>query len=122
MFKQVLSSLVALALILSIGSAFASVNVNTANAYALRGIKGIGTAKAESILDERQAHGPFKDAANLGTRVKGLGGKTVQRLQAEGLTIGAATKTAAATVTPTPVPGGETRRRCRHQRRPNRSS
>ncbi|KND60120.1 DNA uptake protein and related DNA-binding protein [Candidatus Burkholderia verschuerenii] len=98
MFKQVLSSIVALALSLSIGSAFASVDVNTANSDALRGIKGIGPAKAKAILDERQAHGPFKDAADLGTRVKGMGGKTVQRLEAEGLTIGAAPKTAAASL------------------------
>jgi competence protein ComEA len=95
MFKQVLASIAALALTLSIGSAWASVDVNTANSDALRGIKGIGPAKAKAILDERQAHGPFKDAADLGTRVKGMGGKTVQRLEAEGLTIGAATKTAA---------------------------
>ncbi len=81
MFKQVLSSIVAFALTLSIGSAFASVDVNTANADALRGIKGIGPAKTKSILDERQAHRPFKDAADLGTRVK-----TVQCLEAEGLT------------------------------------
>ncbi|KND55998.1 DNA-binding protein [Candidatus Paraburkholderia kirkii] len=96
MFKQALSTIAAFALVLSIGSAFAAVDVNTANADALRGIKGIGPAKAKAILDERQAHGPFKDADDLSTRVKGLGGKTVQRLEAEGLTIGAAPKTAAA--------------------------
>ncbi|BAN23813.1 ComEA family DNA-binding protein [Caballeronia insecticola] len=100
MFKQARSSLAALALFLSIGSAFAAVDVNTANVDALRGIKGIGPAKAKAILDERQAHGPFKDASDLGTRVKGLGGKTVQRLEAEGLTVGAAPKTAA--VSPAP--------------------
>ena len=43
-----------------------------------------------SILDEREAHGPFKDAADLGKRVKGMGGHTVERLQAEGLGIGPA--------------------------------
>ena len=95
MFKQALSSIAALALIFSIGSAWAAVDVNTANADALRGIKGIGPAKAKAILDERQAHGPFKDANDLSTRVKGMGGKTVQRLEAEGLTVGAAPKTAA---------------------------
>jgi competence protein ComEA len=95
MFKQALSSLVALALTLSIGSAFAAVDVNTANADALRGIKGIGPARAKAILDERQAHGPYKDAADLGTRVKGMGGKTVQRLEAEGLTVGASSKAVA---------------------------
>ncbi|SAL54421.1 DNA-binding protein [Caballeronia peredens] len=96
MFKQARSSIAALALIFSIGSAFAAVDVNTANSDALRGVKGIGPAKAKAILDERQAHGPFKDASDLSTRVKGLGGKTVQRLEAEGLTIGTASKTAAA--------------------------
>lgn len=95
MFKQALSSIAAFALFFSIGSAFAAVDVNTANSDALRGIKGIGPAKAKAILDERQAHGPFKDASDLGTRVKGMGGKTVQRLEAEGLTIGSASKTAA---------------------------
>jgi competence protein ComEA len=97
MFKHFLSSIAAFALVFSIGSAFAAVDVNSANSDALRGIKGIGPARAKAILDERQAHGPFKDASDLGTRVKGMGGKTVQRLEAEGLTIGAAPKTAAAT-------------------------
>jgi competence protein ComEA len=106
MFKQVLSSIAAFALIFSIGSAFAAVDVNTANSDALRGIKGIGPAKAKAILDERQAHGPFKDAGDLSTRVKGMGGKTVQRLEAEGLTIGAATKAAAATTPGSAAPPG----------------
>ncbi|WP_321800161.1 helix-hairpin-helix domain-containing protein [Caballeronia sp. J97] len=100
MFKQALSSIAALALIFSIGSAWAAVDVNTANSDALRGIKGIGPAKAKAILDERQAHGPFKDANDLSTRVKGMGGKTVQRLEAEGLTIGATTRTAAVAAPP----------------------
>lgn len=72
------------------GSAFAAVDINAANSDALRGIKGIGPAKAKAILDEREAHGPFKDATELSKRVKGMGGKTVERLQAEGLTIGPA--------------------------------
>src|ERR1700742_4442517 len=96
MFKQALSSIAAFALIFSIGSAWAAVDVNTANSDALRGVKGIGPAKAKAILDERQAHGPFKDAHDLSTRVKGMGGKTVRRLEGEGLTMGAAPKTAAA--------------------------
>jgi competence protein ComEA len=72
------------------GHAFASVDVNTANEDALRGIKGIGPARAKAILDERTAHGPFKDAADLGKRVKGMGGHTVERLQGEGLAVGPA--------------------------------
>lgn len=104
MFKQAFSTIVALALTFSIGSALAAVDVNTANADALRGIKGIGPAMAKAILDERQAHGPFKDASDLGSRVKGMGGKTVSRLEAEGLSIGAAPKAAAPnSVNATPV-------------------
>jgi competence protein ComEA len=93
MIKKVIA---AFALAMAVGSVFAAVDVNTANTDALRGIKGIGPAKAKAILDERDAHGPFKDAAELGKRVKGMGGKTVERLQAEGLTVGPASKTAAA--------------------------
>lgn len=88
--------LAAFTLALSVASSFAAVDINNANSDALRGIKGIGPAKAKAILDEREAHGPFKDAAELSKRVKGMGGKTVDRLQAEGLTIGPAVKTAAA--------------------------
>jgi competence protein ComEA len=80
--------LAAAALVAAVGHAFAAVDVNTANEDALRGIKGIGAARAKAILDERGAHGPFKDTADLGTRVKGLGGHTIERLQAEGLSVG----------------------------------
>ncbi|ALP63598.1 ComEA family DNA-binding protein [Paraburkholderia caribensis] len=85
MFKKIL---VTAAMLAAFGQAFASVDVNSANEAALRGIKGIGPAKAKAILDERAAHGPFKDAADLSKRVKGLGGHTVERLQAEGLAVG----------------------------------
>jgi competence protein ComEA len=84
------------ALLAAFGQAFGAVDVNTANVDALRGIKGIGPARAKAILDERGAHGPFKDAADLGKRVKGLGGHTVERLQAEGLSVGPATGNAVA--------------------------
>ena len=85
MFKKIL---VTAAMLAAFGQAFASVDVNSANESALRGIKGIGPAKAKAILDERAAHGPFKDASDLSKRVKGLGGHTVERLQAEGLAVG----------------------------------
>ncbi|CAH2792436.1 MAG: DNA uptake protein and related DNA-binding proteins [Candidatus Burkholderia crenata] len=78
MIKKLLA---AFTLAVSIGSAFAAVDINNVNSDALRGIKGIGPAKVKAILDEREAHGPFKDAAELSKRVKGMGGKTVERLQ-----------------------------------------
>jgi competence protein ComEA len=92
MFRKLLAAAVLLA---AFGHAFAAVDVNTANEDALRGIKGIGAAKAKAILDEREAHGPFKDSADLGKRVKGMGGHTVERLQAEGLSVGPANAQAA---------------------------
>ncbi|KWA10500.1 ComEA family DNA-binding protein [Burkholderia territorii] len=73
----------------AIASAWAAVDVNSANEDALVGIKGIGPARAKAILDERGAHGPFRNAEDLASRVKGMGGHTVERLQREGLTIGA---------------------------------
>ncbi|KVT36702.1 ComEA family DNA-binding protein [Burkholderia ubonensis] len=80
----------AAALLGAIASAWAAVDVNTAGEDALIGIKGIGPARAKAILDERSAHGPFKNADDLAARVKGMGGHTVERLQREGLTVGAA--------------------------------
>ncbi|WP_233863894.1 ComEA family DNA-binding protein [Paraburkholderia adhaesiva] len=87
MFRKLLAAALLLA---AFGHAIAAVDVNTANEDALRGIKGIGPAKAKAILDEREAHGPFKDSADLGKRVKGMGGHTVERLQSEGLSVGPA--------------------------------
>jgi competence protein ComEA len=95
MFRKVL---VTAAMLAAFGHAYAAVDVNTANEDALRGIRGIGPAKAKAILDERSAHGPFKDAADLGKRVKGMGGHTIERLQAEGLAVGPAGATAGAQV------------------------
>ena len=87
MFRKMLAAAAVLA---AFGPAFAAVDVNTANEEALRGIKGIGAARARAILDERTAHGPFADSADLGKRVKGMGGHTVERLQTEGLSVGTA--------------------------------
>ncbi|UEP22279.1 helix-hairpin-helix domain-containing protein [Burkholderia ambifaria] len=86
----------AAAMLGAIASAWAAVDVNTANEDALVGIKGIGPARAKAILDERGAHGPFRNAEELASRVKGMGGHTVERLQQEGLTIGAAGSVATA--------------------------
>ncbi|CAB3763955.1 ComEA family DNA-binding protein [Paraburkholderia solisilvae] len=88
--------LVSAAMLAAFGHAYAVVDVNTANEDALRTIKGIGPAKAKSILDEREAHGPFKDGPDLAKRVKGMGGHTVERLQAEGLAVGASAPVGAA--------------------------
>ena len=72
------------------GHAYAAPDINTASEAALRGIKGIGPAKAKAIPEERDAHGPFQDPTDLSKRVRGMGGHTVGRLQAEGLAVGPA--------------------------------
>lgn len=90
MIKQTLLAL-ACCLGLSIalaGSALAAVDVNSADEAALTTVKGIGPAMARRIVEERGKQGAFKDASDLAERVKGLGPKSVVRLQGEGLNIG----------------------------------
>ena len=76
----------------------AAVDVNTARAMDLDGLKGVGPALSRRILDERQK-GKLNDWADLLARVKGLGNSSAAKLSAEGLTVngdafqgGAATK------------------------------
>ncbi|CAE6798317.1 ComEA family DNA-binding protein [Paraburkholderia aspalathi] len=86
MLKKLLMLCVALALTLSAGFA-AAVEVNSADQAALESVKGIGPVHAKAIIDERTKNGPFKDADDLATRVKGIGTKSVTNLEAAGLTI-----------------------------------
>jgi competence protein ComEA len=86
MLKKLLMLFVALGLSLSALMA-AAVEVNTADETALETVKGIGPAHAKAIIDERTKNGPFKDADDLVSRVKGIGPKSVQNLEAAGLTI-----------------------------------
>ncbi|WGS48278.1 helix-hairpin-helix domain-containing protein [Paraburkholderia sp. D15] len=86
MLKKLLMLCVALALSLSAGFA-AAVEVNSADQAALQSVKGIGPVHAKAIIDERTKNGPFKDADDLASRVKGLGTKSVTNLETAGLTI-----------------------------------
>lgn len=75
--------------------AFAAVDVNTAKASDLDGVKGIGPSLSKRILDERKK-GKFKDWPDLVSRVKGLGDSSATKLSAEGLTVNGDTFKAAA--------------------------
>jgi len=86
MLKKLL--MLCLALALSIGAAFAAVDVNTADQTSLESVKGLGPVKSKAIIDERTKNGPFKDADDLASRVKGLGTKSVTNLEQAGLTVG----------------------------------
>ncbi|MPW06211.1 helix-hairpin-helix domain-containing protein [Paraburkholderia sp. CNPSo 3155] len=115
MLKKLFMLCVAVALSLSAGFA-AAVEVNTADQAALESVKGIGPVHAKAILDERAKNGPFKNADDLAARVKGIGQKSVENLEAAGLTIngssapptGAKTSTKPATKTPLAAPAATT--------------
>lgn len=85
MFKRFLATA---ACLVAFGHAAAAVDVNAADEAALCSIKGIGPAKARAIIAARTTDGPFVDAADLAQRVKGLGMRSVERLQDAGLIVG----------------------------------
>lgn len=58
------------------------VDINHANASQLTSLKGIGPSKAQAITAYRQAHGSFQTVNDL-TKVKGIGAKTLARLEAK---------------------------------------
>ena len=68
--------------IFSINMAFAAVNLNTATASDLDGIKGIGPSKAKAIIDYRSKNGSFKSVEDL-KNVKGFGEKSIAKLKGE---------------------------------------
>ncbi|MCC2634377.1 MAG: hypothetical protein K0S48_2263 [Ramlibacter sp.] len=78
--------ILALLAMLHAAAALAAVDVNTARALDLDGMKGIGPAMSRRILDERKK-GQFKDWPDLLSRVKGLGESSAAKLSAEGLTV-----------------------------------
>ena len=61
-------------------------NVNTATLAELRASKcGLGEVKAQAVMDER-AKGQFSSFSDFQSRVKGVGAKTVEKLQEKGWT------------------------------------
>lgn len=71
-----------------------AVDVNQATATQLEGVRGIGPRTAEIIVRERERGGAFESLEDLSERVRGIGQKKAQALQAAGLTIGKAGATA----------------------------
>lgn len=62
--------------------AFASVNINTATQSELEAVKGVGPAKAQAIIQYRQANGQFKHLEEL-DNVKGFGKASIEKLKTE---------------------------------------
>lgn len=68
--------------------AMAALDINTAPQSELETVKGIGPAKAKSIVEFRQKNGAFKNLDEL-AGVKGFGKASVAKIKHE-LTVGAA--------------------------------
>ncbi|MDO5690902.1 MAG: helix-hairpin-helix domain-containing protein [Pseudomonadota bacterium] len=90
-----LKKLLALLALFYAAVSFAAVDVNTATAADLEGIKGIGPTTSSRIITERKK-GNFKDWADFIARVKGVGEKSAARFSTEGLTINGAAYAGAA--------------------------
>jgi len=63
-------------------AAESKININTASSEALQTLTGIGPAKAQAIIDYRNANGPFRSVEEL-TEVKGFGEKTLDKIRDE---------------------------------------
>ena len=61
-------------------SAFAAINLNTADKVALESISGIGPAKANAIIKYRDEHGSFKTVDEL-LNIKGIGPKMLENIK-----------------------------------------
>ncbi len=66
-------------------SAFAKVNINTADAQELATLPGVGAVKAEAIIKYRKANGKFKNVNGL-KEVKGIGDKIIEKIKPEATT------------------------------------
>ncbi|KLT73201.1 topoisomerase [Neisseria arctica] len=73
--------------LLGASSAFAYININTANVNELAKLPGIGLSKAAAIVAYRNQNGLFKSLDEL-KNVKGIGERIINRLREEA-TVGA---------------------------------
>jgi len=80
MIKKFIGSMI-LVLFLFV-SAFAAINLNTADQAALESISGIGPAKASAIIKYRNEHGSFKSVDEL-LNIKGIGPKVLESLKGQ---------------------------------------
>ena len=81
MLKKLLA--VALMSLSMLSTAWASVDVNTADHAGLETLSGIGPKRSKAIIEERTKNGPYKDAADFRSRVSGIGDKTLAKLENE---------------------------------------
>jgi competence protein ComEA len=59
---------------------FQKININTADAWLLAALPGIGDVRAEAIVAYRQQNGPFRDINEL-LNVEGIGTVTLEKIR-----------------------------------------
>lgn len=62
-------------------------DVNTATAFQLEAIRGIGEQMAQDIVQNRQQSGTFKNWDDFKQRISGVGDKNLKVMQSDGLTL-----------------------------------
>lgn len=87
MLKKLVILAVTLLSIFMLPTAYAAVEINTADQAALDGIAGIGPATSRAIIEERKKNGNFKDWPDLEQRVRGIGERNSVKLSAVGLVV-----------------------------------
>lgn len=78
----------------ALAAASEPIDINRADAAALAELHGVGPARAEAIVAERESNGPFRSIEDL-IRVKGLGQSVIERNRGR-VTVGAAPQSSAA--------------------------
>jgi comEA protein len=66
----------------TVAKASAPININTADLKAFESVKGLGPAKAQSIIDYRTKHGNFQSLQDL-ENVPGIGPKLLAKIQGQ---------------------------------------
>ncbi|AOB33814.1 hypothetical protein AKI39_17100 [Bordetella sp. H567] len=64
-----------------------ALDVNSATVDQLRAIRGVGPKTAETIVKERERGGRFESMEDLSERVRGIGPRRAQALEAAGLRV-----------------------------------
>ena len=86
--KKILLTILAAAFALSMLTAQAAVDLNSATAADLQDVSGIGPKKAEAIVEYRKKNGQFKSVDDL-DKVPGFGKSTVDKVKKD-LAVGSA--------------------------------
>lgn len=90
----------AVAMMAGMATSAHAMDVNTATAGELQRLRGVGPRMASFIVQERDRAGHFESLQDLSERVKGLGVKRLQSLEAAGLRVKSAKALSGMALTP----------------------